>query len=320
MDFVLECRDISLRKVGGIMPIKVQSGLPAKAVLESEFIFIMDEDRAMTQDIRPLQIAILNLMPNKEETETHLLRALSNTPLQLEVTFLAMESRVSTHTAVEHLNKFYKSYREVREQRFDGLIITGAPVELMEFEDVDYWKELCDIFEWSKTHVTSTLHICWGAQAGLYYHYGIKKYPLKKKISGVYRHHVNDRRIAMLRGFDDVFNAPHSRYTENKKEDIETVPELEILAESDEAGVFLVMGQAGSQFFMTGHPEYDRYTLDNEYKRDLGKGINPEIPSNYYKNDNPEEKPVFSWRSCANTIYSNWLNYYVYQRTPFDWC
>lgn len=302
------------------MPIKVQSGLPAKSVLESEYIFIMDEDRAMTQDIRPLQIAVLNLMPNKEETETHILRALSNTPLQLDVTFLTVESRVSKHTSVEYLNKFYKTYREVKEQRFDGLIVTGAPVEMMRFEDVDYWDELCAIFEWSKTNVTSTLNICWGAQAALYYHYGIEKYLLPAKLSGIFKHYVNDRRIPMLRGFDDYFNAPHSRYTANRREDIAKIPELEILAESDEAGVFLVMGQDGKQFFMTGHPEYDRYTLDKEYKRDIGKGLDIKMPVNYYKNDNPNEKPLFSWRSCANTIYSNWINYYVYQKTPFDWC
>lgn len=300
------------------MPVKVQSGLPAKAVLESENIFVMDEERALSQDIRPLQIAILNLMPNKEETETHLLRALSNTPLQLEITFLAMESRVSTHTTVEHLNKFYKSYREICNQRFDGLIITGAPVEMMEFEEVDYWRELCDVFEWSKTHVTSTLHICWGAQAGLYYHYGIKKYPLAKKLSGIYRHKTGDRKIPMLRGFDDYFNAPHSRYTENRKEDILKTEALKIIAESDEAGAFLIMSSDGKQFFMTGHPEYDRNTLNNEYRRDILKGINPEIPVNYYKNDNPDETPVYTWRSCANIIYSNWLNYYVYQVTPYE--
>ncbi len=302
------------------MPIKVQSGLPAKAILESEFIFIMDEDRANTQDIRPLQIAVLNLMPNKEETETQLLRAMSNTPLQLEVTFLAMESRESKHTSAAHLNKFYKTYREVKDLRFDGLIVTGAPVETMEFEEVDYWEELSQVFEWSKTNVTSTLHICWGAQAGLYYHYGIKKHTLGVKLSGIYKHHVGDRKISMLRGFDDYFYAPHSRYTGNLKEDIMSVPELKVLAESDEAGVFLVMGQDGKQFFMTGHPEYARYTLDAEYRRDIGKGLDIAPPINYYKNNDPNEKPMYMWRSCANTIYSNWLNYYVYQQTPFDWC
>ncbi len=300
------------------MPIKVQTDLPAKTILESENIFIMDEYRASMQDIRPLEIAILNLMPIKEDTETQLLRALSNTPLQVDITFLTVTSHESKHTSVSHLNKFYTSYREVRNRKFDGLIITGAPLEQLEFEQVTYWDELCAIMEWSKLNVTSTLHICWGAQAGLYYHYGIEKYFLPEKLSGIYTQHVLDRTIPMVRGFDDTFQAPHSRYTGNHSSDINHVPQLQILAESKEAGPFLVMAQAGKQFFVMGHPEYDRMTLDNEYKRDIKKGLDIAIPKNYYPNNDPSKRPILSWRCHANTLYTNWLNYYVYQQTPYE--
>lgn len=299
------------------MPIKVQNDLPARSILESENIFLMDENRAAMQDIRPLEIAILNLMPIKEDTETQLLRGLSNTPLQVDVTFLAIESHVSKNTSASHLNKFYTTYREVRNREFDGLIITGAPLEQLEFEQVTYWDELRAIMEWSKSNVTSTLHICWGAQAGLYYHYGVEKYPLPEKLSGIYSQQVLDRTVPMVRGFDDVFNAPHSRYTGNRSEDIRRVPGLQILAESEEAGPFLVMAQNGKQFFVLGHPEYDRMTLDNEYRRDIGKGLDIAVPKNYYPNDDPTQKPLLSWRCHANTLYTNWLNYYVYQETPY---
>ena len=299
------------------MPIKVQNDLPARSILESENIFLMDENRAMMQDIRPLEIAILNLMPIKEDTETQLMRALSNTPLLVDVTFLAIESHVSKNTSASHLNKFYTTYREVRNRKFDGLIITGAPLEQMEFEQVTYWTELCAIMEWSKSNVTSTLHICWGAQAGLYYHYGIDKYLLPEKLSGIYQQRVLDRTIPMVRGCDDVFNAPHSRYTGTRSEEIQRVPELQILAESEEAGPFLVMAQGGKQFFVMGHPEYDRMTLDNEYRRDIGKGLDIAVPKNYYPNDDPSQTPLLSWRCHANTLYTNWLNYYVYQETPY---
>lgn len=300
------------------MPIKVQSDLPAKAILESENIFLMDENRAICQDIRPLRIAIVNLMPIKEDTETQLLRALSNTPLQLDITLLAIESHVSKHTSASHLNKFYKSFRDIRDQKFDGLIITGAPLEQLEYEQVTYWDELTAIMRWSDTRVTSTLHICWGAQAGLYYHYGIEKYSLSEKLSGIYEHHVLDRNVPIVRGFDDYFRAPHSRYTGNRREDIETHPELSIIVESEEAGPYLIMAENGKHFFVTGHPEYDRFTLNYEYKRDLKKGLNPSVPKNYYPKDNPSEQPFLSWRAHANTLYTNWLDYYVYQVTPYE--
>lgn len=299
------------------MPIKVQKDLPARAVLEAENIFIMDEDRALSQDIRPLEILILNLMPIKEETETQLLRALSNTPLQVDCTFLMMASHVSKNTSASHLNKFYVGFEEVRRRRFDGMIITGAPVENLEFEEVNYWEELSAIMEWSKSHVTSTLHICWGAQAGLYYHYGIPKHRREKKLSGIYSHKVLERKVPLVRSLNDYFLAPHSRYTEVRREDIEKHPELVILAESSEAGVFLVMSRDGRQVFVQGHPEYDRMTLNNEYHRDLGKGLNPELPCNYYENNNPFSVPPLMWRNAANTLYTNWLNYYVYQVTPY---
>lgn len=300
------------------MPIKVQKDLPAKAVLEKENIFTMDEDRALSQDIRPLEILIVNLMPIKEETETQLLRALSNTPLQVDCTFLMLESHTSKNTSASHLNKFYVYLEEVENKKFDGMIITGAPVENLEFEEVNYWKELAKIMEWSKTHVTSTLHICWGCQAGLYYHYGINKYKRESKLSGIYCHKILDRKVPLVRSMDDYVMAPHSRYTEVRREDIEKHPELKILSESKEAGIFLVMSEDGKQVFVQGHPEYDRMTLDGEYHRDLEKGLNPEIPCNYYENDDPNTVPMLNWRNAANTLYANWLNYYVYQVTPYE--
>lgn len=300
------------------MPIKVHSNLPAKFVLEDENIFIMDEGRAISQDIRPLKIVILNLMPLKEDTEVQLLRSLSNTALQLDVTFLTTASYVGKNTNKSHLDKYYQTFDEIKDQRFDGLIITGAPVEQMEFEEVAYWDELTEIMEWSKTNITSTLHICWGAQAGLYYHYGVKKYGIDEKLSGVYEHNVIHRKYPLVRGFDDIFYAPHSRYTTVKKEDIEECDELIVLAESEQAGVYLVMSKDGKQIFVTGHPEYDRMTLDSEYKRDTAKGLNIAVPENYYPGDNPECRPVLLWRGHSNALYTNWLNYYVYQVTPFE--
>ncbi len=301
------------------MPIKIQNDLPARAVLESENIFMMDEDRAVSQDIRPLEILIVNLMPLKEETETQLLRALSNTPLQIECTYLMMSSHVSKNTSASHLNKFYITFDQIKQNRYDGMIITGAPVENLEYEEVNYWPELVSIMEWSKTHVTSTMHICWGAQAGLYYHYGIPKYQRKTKLSGVYSHKVLDRKLPLVRSFNDYFYAPHSRYTEVREADIRKVKDLMIVAKSDEAGIFLVMNQDGSQIFVQGHPEYDRMTLNNEYHRDLKKGLNPALPVNYYVDNDPFSVPPLMWRSTANTLYTNWLNFYVYQTTPYEW-
>ena len=300
------------------MPIRIQNDLPAKEILENENIFVMDEDRAVHQDIRPLKVIILNVMPLKEETELQLLRLLSNSPLQTDVTFLTMKSHVSLNTSASHLNKFYCYFDDIKDQKFDGLIITGAPVEQIEYEEVDYWEELCSIMEWSKNNVTSTLHICWGAQAGLYYHFGLQKKMLPKKLSGIYLHRVMKRKEPLVRGFDDEFYAPHSRYTEVSAEDIHGCDALKVVAESEEAGVFLCLTEDGKQIFVMGHPEYDRYTLDNEYKRDMGKGINPEIPINYYPDNNPENKPLMLWRSHSMLIYSNWLNYYVYQVTPYE--
>lgn len=299
------------------MPIKVQKELPARAVLESENIFIMDEVRAMKQDIRPLEILILNLMPMKEETETQLLRALSNTPLQVDCTFLMLSTHVSKNTSSSHLNKFYVSFREIRRKKFDGMIITGAPVENLEFEEVNYWEEISGIMEWSKAHVTSTIYTCWGAQAGLYYHYGIGKYPMEKKLSGIYNHKVLNRKVPLVRSLNDYFLAPHSRYTEVRKEDILKHSELMVLAESEEAGVFLVMSRDGRLIFVQGHPEYDRMTLDNEYHRDLEKGLEPELPCHYYESNDPFSEPPLTWRNTSNTLYTNWLNYYVYQMTPY---
>ena len=299
------------------MPIRVQNDLPVKEILEQENIFVMDEFRAAHQDIRPISIGLLNLMPLKEDTELQILRALSNTPLQVDVTFVRVTSHVSKNTSTSHIYKFYEAFEDIKNKKFDGFIITGAPVEQMPFEDVDYWEELKGIMEWTKTHVTSTMHLCWGAQAGLYYHYGIPKHLRKEKLSGVYTQKALDKRVPLLRSFDDYFKCPHSRYTEVWEEDILKHPELRILAKSDEAGVFLVMNQDGSQIFVQGHPEYDRMTLNNEYHRDLNKGLNPALPVHYYEHDDPFSVPPLMWRNMANMLYTNWLNYYVYQVTPY---
>ena len=300
------------------MPIKIQSDLPAKAELEEENIFVMDENRAISQNIRPLEIIVLNLMPIKQDTELQLLRGLSNTPLQIDVTFLQMSSHVSKNTSASHIKKFYQTFEEVKNNNYDGMIITGAPVEKLDFEEVNYWDELTTVMEWSKKHVTSTIHICWGAQAGLYYHYGIKKELLPRKLSGVYKHRVMNRKEPLLRGFDDVFMAPHSRYTQASRQQIIDNPRLKVLADSDEAGIYIVLGDGGKEIFVMGHPEYDRLTLDQEYKRDIDKGIEPDLPVNYYPDDDCNRKPLLSWRSHANNLYTNWLNYYVYQITPYD--
>ena len=300
------------------MPIKIQSDLLAKAELEEENIFVMDENRAISQNIRPLEIIVLNLMPIKQDTELQLLRGLSNTPLQIDVTFLQMSSHVSKNTSASHIKKFYQTFEEIKNNNYDGMIITGAPVEKLEFEEVNYWDELITVMEWSKKHVTSTIHICWGAQAGLYYHYGIKKELLPKKLSGVYKHRVMNRKEPLVRGFDDVFMAPHSRYTQASRQQILDNPRLKVLADSDEAGIYIVLGDGGKEIFVMGHPEYDRLTLDQEYKRDIDKGIEPDLPVNYYPDDDCNRKPLLSWRSHANNLYTNWLNYYVYQITPYD--
>ena len=278
----------------------------------------MDENRAISQNIRPLEIIVLNLMPIKQDTELQLLRGLSNTPLQIDVTFLQMSSHVSKNTSASHIKKFYQTFEEIKNNNYDGMIITGAPVEKLEFEEVNYWDELITVMEWSKKHVTSTIHICWGAQAGLYYHYGIKKELLPKKLSGVYKHRVMNRKEPLVRGFDDIFMAPHSRYTQASRQQILDNPRLKVLADSDEAGIYIVLGDGGKEIFVMGHPEYDRLTLDQEYKRDIDKGIEPDLPVNYYPDDDCNRKPLLSWRSHANNLYTNWLNYYVYQATPYD--
>jgi len=300
------------------MPIKIQDNLPAVDILSGENIFVMTEQRAIHQDIRPLKIAILNLMPTKIATETQLLRLLGNSPLQVDVTLLHPATHKSKNVSEEHLVNFYKTFKDVRHERFDGLIITGAPVENMEFEEVTYWKELKSIMEWSLSNVYSTFHICWGAQAGLYYHFGIPKYPLEKKMFGVFPHRVNIKHTKLLRGFDDEFYVPHSRYTEVLRSAIEKVSEVDILSESDEAGVYLVKSKGGRLIFATGHSEYDPLTLKTEYDRDIGKGLNIDVPKNYYPGDDPTMDPIVRWRGHANIIFSNWLNYYVYQETPFD--
>lgn len=299
------------------MPIRVANDLPVKEILEHENIFVMDENRAMHQDIRPLKIGLLNLMPLKEDTELQILRAFSNTPLQVDVVFITVESHESKNTSTSHLNKFYVTFKEIKAQKFDGLIITGAPVEQMEFEEVDYWDELVEIMDWAETHVTSTLHICWGAQAGLYHYYGLEKVQLPKKLFGIYQHRVMNRKIPLVRGFDDVFFAPHSRHTTVPTEAIEAEESLTVLAKSPIAGVFLSMAENGKKVFVMGHPEYDRITLDQEYKRDLSRGLPIDLPKNYYPNDDPNEKPLLVWRAHANNLYTNWLNYYVYQETPY---
>ena len=300
------------------MPIRIQHDLPAKAILEAENIFVMDEKRANTQDIRPLQILILNLMPLKEDTETQLLRALSNTPLQVDCTFLMIESHKSKNTSQTHLNKFYTYFSDIKYNQYDGMIITGAPIELYDYEQVGYWNELCEIMEWSKLYVTSTLHICWGAQAGLYYHYGIQKHERKSKLSGVYTHQVLHRKTPLVRSMDDYVNCPHSRYTEVLEEDIAKEEELVILAKSKEAGVLLVTDRIGRQIFVQGHPEYDRMSLSNEYHRDVAKGLSPAVPINYFEDNNPANTPILTWRNFSNTLYANWLNFYVYQSTPYE--
>ena len=300
------------------MPIKIPDNLPAKKQLESENIFVMSETRALKQDIRPLKILLLNLMPTKIVTETQLLRLLGNTPLQVEMSFMTTKSYESKNTPKEHMFNFYHTFDDYKNERFDGMIITGAPVEQMPFTEVDYWQELCDIMEWSKTNVQSVLHICWGAQAGLYYHFGIDKYPFEKKLSGVYEHKVVRKYNKLLRGFDEYFLAPHSRNTYNRLEDIKNDERLKLLAYSDEAGMLLCSANRGRQIFITGHLGYDVDTLALEYKRDLDKGINPEIPVNYFQNNDPSKKPVLKWRAHSNLLFSNWLNYYVYQTTPYD--
>lgn len=300
------------------MPIKTQNDLPAKGILENENIFVVDENRAMHQDIRPLRICILNLMPIKQDTELQLLRALSNTPLQVDVTFMKMNSHKSLNTSMNHLNKFYNTFDELKDNKYDGFMITGAPVEQISFSEVDYWDELCEIMCWSKKNVTSTLHICWGAQAGLYYHFGLDKILLPEKLFGVYEHKVMNRKIPLVRGFDDCFLIPHSRHTAVSAEEIHNCSELMVLAESDEAGVLLCMAGEGKQIFVMGHPEYDRMTLHNEYVRDKEKGLPITVPKNYYPDDDPTQRPMLSWRAHSNNLYTNWLNYYVYQVTPYE--
>ena len=300
------------------MPIKIPDSLPATQTLLNENIFVMHEVRAAKQDIRPLRVALLNLMPTKIETETQFARLLSNSPLQVELTLLQTATYEAKNTSREHLLAFYETFEDVKERKFDGLVITGAPVELMEFEDVEYWDELCRIMEWSKTHVYSTLHICWGAQAALYYHYGIKKYPMDEKLFGVFPHEVEYKNSMLFRGFDDVFMAPHSRHTTIHREDVEAVPELQILASSEEAGVYVIKTEQGKQIFITGHSEYDALTLEKEYLRDKNAGLPIEVPKNYYPDDNDTRKPLVTWRSSANLLFFNWLNYFVYQTTPFE--
>lgn len=300
------------------MPIRIPNDLPAVKTLLNENIFVMPEKRAVTQDIRPLRILLLNLMPNKIATETQLSRLLGNTPLQVELELIHTSTYHSKNTSSEHLLAFYKTFEDVKDQTFDGMIITGAPVEKMEFEEVEYWEELCEIMEWTKTHVHSTFHICWGAQAGLYYHYGIKKYPLENKLFGVFEHTADYKNSMLLRGFDDKFFVPHSRHTTIKREDIEKVKALKIVASSEKAGIYAVLTENGKQVFITGHSEYDANTLSNEYFRDLDRGDKIDIPENYFPDDDATKQPVVKWRSHAHLLYSNWLNYFVYQTTPFD--
>ena len=300
------------------MPIRIPNDLPAAEVLKQENIFVMTHTRAVTQDIRPLEIVVLNLMPTKIVTETQLTRLLGNTPLQVHLELMHMSSHKSKNVSQEHLLTFYKTFDEIRDRKFDGMVITGAPVELMEFEDVDYWQELCQIMEWSKTHVHSTFHICWGAQAGLYYHYGIGKQTLPEKLFGVFPHQADYKRAILLRGFDDTFYVPHSRHTTVRREDIEAVPELKILASSEEAGVYAVMNKEGHQIFITGHAEYDPRTLEQEYLRDKNLGKQISVPENYYPDDDDTKDPIVRWRGHANLLFSNWLNYFVYQTTPYD--
>lgn len=300
------------------MPIKIPDSLPAKEILSGENIFVMDESQAFHQDIRPLRIAILNLMPTKETTETQLLRLVGNSPLQVDVTLLHPSSHTSKNTSAEHLESFYKTFDEISHRRLDGLIVTGAPVETLDFEDVNYWEELKRIFEWSKDNVTSTMHICWAAQAGLYYHYGVRKVPLPEKCFGVFPHTITTPNTKLLRGFDELFHVPHSRHTDISREDIEKSEDLQILAESEEAGIYLVATKDGRQIFVTGHSEYDPCSLKWEYERDLAKGMEMALPKNYFPNNDPARTPPAVWRAHANLLFSNWLNYYVYQETPYD--
>ena len=300
------------------MPIKIPNSLPATKTLHDENIFVITETRAITQDIRPLRIVMLNLMPDKIVTETQISRLIGNTPLQVELELIQTASHKSTHTSAEHMLTFYKTFEDIKDQKFDGMIITGAPVEHMPFEEVEYWQELCEIMEWSKTHVTSTFHICWAAQAGLYYHFGINKKQLDKKLFGVYPHTLDHKKSILFRGFDDVFMVPHSRHTTVDRADIEACPELKILSSSERGGVYICSTKKGRQIFVTGHSEYDADTLEKEYRRDKALGFPIEVPENYYPNDDDTKRPIVSWRSCANLLYSNWLNYFVYQTTPYD--
>lgn len=300
------------------MPIKIQDELPAVETLENENIFVMKESRATHQDIRSLKILILNLMPKKIATETQILRLIGNSPLQVDIDLMHPASHNSKNTSEEHLIKFYNTFDEIKDNKYDGMIITGAPVETLEFEEVDYWDELKKIMEWSLHNVFSTLHICWGSQAGLYYHYGVPKYPLDKKMFGVFSHYKTKKHVKLMRGFDDLFYVPQSRHTEIRREDIEKVDELEILSESEESGIYLVANKNGRQVFATGHSEYDRESLENEYLRDINKGMDMDVPKNYYKDDDPDKEIIMRWRSHANLLFVNWLNYYVYQETPFD--
>jgi homoserine O-succinyltransferase len=299
------------------MPIKIPESLPAYSVLSKENIFVMTDERALHQDIRPLEIAILNIMPDKIMAETQLLRHIGNTPLQVNIVLLKTATHTSTNTSAEHLDAFYKTFGDIKDRKFDGLIITGAPVETLDFTEVDYWDELTEIMEWSKTHVFSTLHICWGAQAGLNYHYGIPKYPLPDKKFGVFAHTLKGDNIKLLRGFDDVYYVPHSRHTEVRHEDIQKDKRLEILSESDESGIYIVSAMNGRQIFVMGHPEYDQFALQREYERDIKKGMKMALPKNYYPKDDPTRQPMVTWRSHANLLFANWLNYYVYQETPY---
>lgn len=300
------------------MPIRISSELPAFKTLGEENIFVMSKERAEHQDIRPLKVIILNIMPKKIETECQLMRLLSNTPLQVDIDLLQMASHTSKNTSSHHLESFYKTFEEIKNRRYDGMIVTGAPVELLDFEKVDYWEEITEIFEWSKTHVFSTLHICWAAQAGLYYHFGVPKYELPQKMFGIFSHKTEVENSQLLKGFDDIFFVPHSRNTEVRREDIEKIPQLEILTSSEMAGVHIIANKNGRQYFITGHSEYDRDTIAAEYFRDIDKGIDIQLPYNYFPDDNPENTPVFSWRCTANLMFSNWLNYCVYQRTPYN--
>lgn len=299
------------------MPLNLQKNLPAIELLKKESIFVMDSLRAATQDIRPLRVIVLNLMPLKITTETDIVRILSNSPLQVELDFMKLSGHTPKHTPVEHMNEFYKDFKEVESSYYDGMIVTGAPVEHIVYEEVDYWDEICKIFNWTRTHVTSTFYICWAAQAGLYHFYGINKHELKEKMFGIFKHRVNTPCIPIVRGFDDEFYVPHSRHTEVRREEILRNPELTLVSESEEAGVYMVMARGGREFFVTGHSEYSPYTLHDEYMRDTAKGLPIRIPLNYYRNDDPKEKPVVRWRGHANLLYTNWLNYYVYQETPY---